>query len=609
MRLINISFLEAYSRSIVGNYIRKKTLEKIWPEKDSSEKINDITTNNTQVLTTPFCSLEPHRFTLLRELVRFAKESPNEIIYVVNGKVHTAKDIYSNVKKLASGLKDIGIQKGDKVALMALPHELELFESFFALQAIGAVPVLINFLNPSETIGYMFASSGAKTLMVGRHYKQRLGATRLAATGLLERVITFGQTDYSEALEDLSTKLKILICNPFFYNYQSLMKSPELRDDELFLNPNKDNPCLQLFTSGTSGTPKLLTYTYDMLTRAVEATLSRFDVKQDDRWLFAVPFYHLAGLIVCCGGIAKNSKTALTEIPRVSKPDTIQKALIALTENKITIFPGVPRIIEPVLEEALKQNLLLKTLRLVFSGAAPLTPKLVNLIEELNKKRAKQNIEPINLINFYASTECGPISSTVKPVTLETINSLGLPFSDVEVKTSNGGDEELLVKVPVFPHDLPKGSLTEDGFFKSGDQIKIENDGTLTYLDRLTDRLNVNGEKISPLIIQRQVEKYSLVKEAHIFGVPNPESGSDIVCAVLVPKDNATIDIEEVRNFLEQYLTKDLKTFIPRVIFVEPKGIPDTLIRGAGKTPRRLFRKVYEERAIREYNSIKGKKE
>lgn len=606
MQVSNVSFLQTYSRSTIGSYIRGKVLNRIWPERNPNQLVQDVAINNTQPLARLSYPLELDKFTLLRQLVKFANESPNKILYVANGKSYTAKEIYSNIKRLGSGLKSIGIQEGEKVALMALPHERELFESFFALEAIGAVPVLINFLNPPETVGYMFARSDAKTLIVGRHYKQRLGATRLAIGGLLERVITFGRPDYSEAPWNLATRLRVLIGNPFFYKYESLIKSPELKDDELLLNPNSDSPSLQLFTSGTSGTPKLLTYNYDMLARAAETTTKRFDIKKDDRWLFAVPFYHLAGLIVFCGGMSWNNTTALAEIPRVSKPDTIQKALNALIKNKITIFPGVPRIIEPVLEEAFKQGLLLKDLRTVFSGAAPLTPKLIDLIQKLNDKRSKQNIEPINLINFYASTECGPISSTVKPITQETINSLGVPFDDVEVKIGGSWDEELLVKVPFFPPDLPKNSLTQDGFFKTGDEVKIENDHSLIYLDRLTERLNVHGEKLSPLLIQRQIEKYPYVKEVHVFGVPKPNDGSDIVCAVLMPKDNTTINVDEVRKFLEYNLTTDLRAFIPRVIFIEPNGIPDTLIRGPGKTPRRLFRKVYGERAIREYNSLKN---
>jgi len=148
MRVSNVSFLETYSRSTIGSYIRGKVLNRIWPERNSNGKVQDIEINNTQPLTRVSYPLEVDKFTLLRQLVKFANESPNKILYVADGKSYTAKEIYSNVKKLASGLKSIGIQEGEKVALMALPHERELFESFFALQAVGAIPVLINFLNP-----------------------------------------------------------------------------------------------------------------------------------------------------------------------------------------------------------------------------------------------------------------------------------------------------------------------------------------------------------------------------------------------------------------------------------------------------------------------------
>ena len=617
MRVSNVALLRRYYNSTTGAHLREKVLNKVWPNRN--EKLQPCP---AQAVWQSKGILESDKFSISRRFFEIAENSPNQVFFVSNGVKYTAGEVSSNVKRLANGLKKIGVKAGDRVALMVLPHERELFESFFAIQAIGAVPVLINFRSPPETIAYMFARTNAKTLIVGRDFRFRAGANKLALGGLLERIVTIGQTDYSEAskptddlepeeLKKLRTQVRLSVYNPLAHTYKSLINNnEELPSEELILNPDKNAEALQLFTSGTSGTPKRMTYTYEMVAHTAKITSGRFPITKDDTWLFGVPFYHLAGLLNFCGPLTHYESNeanlnkplmVLTEVPRTSKPSTIQKALKNIIENKVAIFPGVPKIIEPVLEEALKKGLLLESLRIIFSGAAPMTPNLVNLVEKLNKKRAEHGIDPIKIINFYASTECGAIACTVKPITLDTLDFLGLPFDGVEVKISDDGNKELLIRVPHFPPELSPDLLTPDGFFKTGDQVEIKDDGTLNYLDRLTDCLNVNGEKISPLVIQREIEKMPEIKEAHVFGVTKPQEKTDIVCAVVVPEDDVSIEQKDVKRFLLRNLSSALRAFIPRVIFIEPNGIPDKLIGSTGKTPRKLFQKAYGERAIDEY--------
>ena len=88
--------------------------------------------------------------------------------------------------------------------------------------------------------------------------------------------------------------------------------------------------------------------------------------------------------------ITNNYQLALSEIPRADDPRTIQKALNNIIQNKVTILPGVPKIIELVLEEACKKNLLLESLNSILSGGAALTPKLIGLVENINEMRREK---------------------------------------------------------------------------------------------------------------------------------------------------------------------------------------------------------------------------
>ncbi len=608
MRIEGNGALYQYFSSLIGTTIRNRVLGQVWEPGTNLADLYSMKTHIKQGV------LAQDKFSIFRSLTNIAKESPNKITFTDKYNTYTATEILSNIKKVCAGLKSLGIKAGDRVALMALPHERELFESFCAIQAIGAVPVLINFLNPPETIAYMFSRSGAKTLIVGRDSRLRTGANKLALGGLLENVITIGRTEYPArgAVKTYSPILKKLsnnalaAYNPTFFTYNALLNKPELSDEELVLNPDKNAPALELYTSGTEKKPKKMTYTYENVANQAERTSSRFPTTSKDVIFFPVPFYHLAGLIVLMEALYLKLPISLAEVPRASEPRTVNNAISTIIKDKTSVFPGVPRIIEPVLEEAIKRGLILENLRLIISGAAPLTPKLVQLVESLNEKRALTNIAPIELVNFYASTECGPISATATQPTLETLDTLGIPFNGVEVKISNDDSNELLVRPPHFPPELASDTLTFDGFFKTGDQVVIDNNSNLIYQDRLSDRLNVNGEKISPLIIQREVEEVPGIKETHVFGVPKPETGTDIVAAIVIPKDNISIEPSVVRKHLEKRLPPELKAFIPSVIFVKPEGIPLELIKGPGKVPRRLLRKFYGDEVIQEYNKIKS---
>ena len=600
---INVSktYLEGYYRSLIGCQFRKRASESVWPEREDE---------------VPFLSqknylgrqkLEPDRFSFIRQLKDAAKNNPLQTMFIDKTSAYSASEIYSRIKKAANGFKQIGIKSGDKVALMALPHERELFESFLALQAIGAIPVMINFLTPPASIAFQFLCSDAKTLIVGRDSRLRTGANKLVLAGILERVITIGKTDFkrNSASPYFSRSLQKIVdagLSNLFFKYEYLRGKSELKDEEIISDPEKYAPAMELYTSGTSKRPRRMTYTYDAIANATEVTSQRFNITENDRWLFPVPFYHLAGLIVFCGANQYKNPIVLTEVPRASEDSTIEQAIYNIENKRVTIFPGVPRIIEPVIERALERNLLLKDLRMIFSGAAPMTPKLIKLIDQLNDRRKEQGIKPVKIINFYASTECGPISATTKPITLENIDCLGLPFDTVETKLSDDGSDELFVKPQQFPPEIQEENLTPDGFFKTGDQVYIAPDKLLFYKDRLTDRLNVNGEKISPITIQRELEKIPSVKEAHVFGIPKQEQKTDIVCAILIPKKGQKINQDSIWEQLHKKLDDHLKAFIPTVIFIEPDGIPDSMIRGPGKTPRKVFREKYGEQAIKEYS-------
>ena len=560
--------LRTYHSSSVSKFIKSRVFNRI----NFTKSVDEVISLGDR--------LSENEFLMIRRLKSIALTDPDKELFCE----YSAAEFFTEIRKFAGGLRKIGVERGDRVALMALPDEIELFISFFAIQAIGAVPVLINFLNPPDTIVEMFAESRAETLVVGKHHRLQLGALKLSLAGLLKNVISIGDVDYDGDPKPnwILRSIRNSLTKILFHRYEDLLGHPA---EDLFLNPFEGEDAVFLFTSGTSAKPRMIRYTYGLIAKTSAAVTKRFSITSDDEWLLSVPFYHLAGLTIILGSLYYGSKISLTRIPRCSKPHSVEQAVKKIVEGEITILPGVPRTIEPVLEYALERGADLSNLRMVFSGASPMTSNLVSLVEKINENRDN----PIEIVNFYASTECGPISS-LEGVDKNSLDVLGKPFDGVEVNLTEEG--ELLVKSDY----LAPGITLSNGFFPTGDQVNIV-DGMLVYRDRLTDVLNINGEKISPLVIQREIEKVKGIKEAHVFGITKPNRKTDIVCVIIVPK-KPSFKSSDLITSLEKRFPNYLKAFIPRYVFVEPDGIPDKMIGGTGKTPRRVFREAYESKVL-----------
>ena len=560
--------LRTYHSSSVSKFIKSRVFNRI----NFTKSVDEVISLGDR--------LSENEFLMIRRLKSISLTDPDKELFCE----YSAVEFFTEIRKFASGLRKVGVERGDRVALMALPNEIELFISFFAVQAIGAVPVLINFLNPPDTIVEMFAESEAETLVVGKHHSLQLGALKLSLAGLLKNVISIGDVDYDGDPKPnwILRSIRNSLTKILFHRYEDLLGHPA---EDLFLNPFEGEDAVFLFTSGTSAKPRMIRYTYGLIAKTSAAVTKRFSITSDDEWLLSVPFYHLAGLTIILGSLYYGSKISLTRIPRCSKPHSVEQAVKKIVEGEITILPGVPRTIEPVLEHALERGADLSNLRMIFSGASPMTSNLVSLVEKINENRDN----PIEIVNFYASTECGPISS-LEGVDKNSLDVLGKPFDGVEVNLTEEG--ELLVKSDY----LAPGITLSNGFFPTGDQVNLV-DGMLVYRDRLTDVLNINGEKISPLVIQREVEKVKGIKEAHVFGITKHNRKTDIVCVIVVPK-NPFFESSDLIASLEKRLPNYLKAFIPRYVFVEPDGIPDKMIGGTGKTPRRVFREAYESKVL-----------
>ncbi len=523
------------------------------------------------------------------------RKSPLKVVLADKYGEYTTDDILTNSLRLAYALStECKVKPRDRVAIMTMP-EREMLESFFAIQAVGAVPIPINFVNKPKTIAYMLADSGAKTLIVGTDERLVKGARKLANLGFLKNVISVRDNVDSR-----------------FYNYSDLIKREDFSFSHFdnLKHPIAKDPSVIFYTSGTGSAPRGIVIPYENVADGASRTTKRFPFAPDDVMFFPVPFYHIAGFISFVGAMNAGIKIVLSDIPRYKEPESIQAALDMAVKNKITIFPCAPMIAEAVLEKAIEKNQSIPSLRTIISGGAPITKKLVSLVNEFNARRRAEKLPDVELINFYAATEFGPISSNKVDLTTADDRfrkSLGIPFDGVEVRNNSRGLFE--VKTALHPdHYLNRPELslkTEDDFIIIGDKIDISTTEPkqLFYCGRDRGSINVYGNEVSLENVQEELLQLDIVGNACVFGITDEISESQILCALVVPANGKEVSVDEIDAALEK---KQLPKRLRPTVYVFEKYFPIEVINGSSKPTPRFAEAAYEAQAKNRLNLIRA---
>ncbi|KAG8643411.1 probable CoA ligase CCL8 isoform X2 [Manihot esculenta] len=322
-----------------------------------------------------------------------------------------------------------------------------------------------------------------------------------------------------------------------------------------------EDPALIVYTSGTTGKPKGVVHTHKSITAQVQILAEAWEYTSADQFLHCLPLHHVHGLFnalfapIYAGSMVefmpKFSVRGIWQRLRESYPINGKKA-----DDAITVFTGVPTMYTRLIQgyEAMDSELqaasafAARQLRLMMCGSSALPLPVMEQWENITGHR---------LLERYGMTEfVMAISNPLRGV--RKAGTVGKPFPGVQVKivedeTENDptGVGELCVKSPSLFKEywkLPKvtsESFTDDGFFKTGDAGKIDEDGYYVILGRTSaDIMKVGGYKLSALEIESALLEYPGIAECCVLGLPDKDYG-DAVCAIIVQDEAEKRKIEE----------------------------------------------------------------
>ena len=531
-------------------------------------------------------------------------EFPGNAALEFFGRVTTYAEMGLQIERAAEGLRLLGVQKGDTVALV-LPNCPQHIVAFYAVLRIGAIVVEHNPLYTPRELRHQFEDHAAKVVIAWNNVVGTIQAfpADVAVDTIISVDVTRAMPFATRALlrlpiskardsrKALTTNVRGTVV------WEELLKSAPIKPE--IVRPDASDVALIQYTSGTTGSPKGATLTHLNLT--MNAAQARAWVPTVTRGegcvVYAVlPMFHAYGLTLCLT-FAMSMGARLVLFPKFD-PDLV---LAVARKRPATFLPAVPPIYQRLQAAANERGVSLQGIQISISGAMPLS---ASVVEPWEKETGGY------LVEGYGLSETSPVLMANPVGPTRVAGTVGLPLPNTEIRVVDpanptvdrapGDEGELIVRGPqVFSGYWKKPEETaavfvpasDDGadWFRTGDIVTIDEAGFVRIVDRIKEIIITGGFNVAPSEVEDMLRAHPDVSDVAVVGLPSTHSGEDVVAAVVLV-DGRKFDEEAIREFARSSLAAYK---VPRRVY-QLDELPRSLI---GKVLRREVREKMTARA------------
>ena len=520
----------------------------------------------------------------------------------------TYQDLYERVCKLSNGLKELGVKKGDRIAIY-LGMTPEIVISMLACARIGAVHSVVFGGFSAEALADRINDAEAKVVITAD------GAWRRGDIVPLKKNVddSLKLTDHIESVVVVKrTNNDVDMVEGLDYWYHDLVDKQDATCEPEVMNA--EDMLYILYTSGTTAKPKGIVHTQAGYLTGVTTTHSAvFDVKEDDIYWCAADCGWVTGHSYIVYGPLANKTTSVMYEGAPNAPD--EKRLWSIVEKyKVNIFYTAPTAIRAFMKWGVEhpQAHDLSSLRLLGTVGEPINPEAWMWYHE--------NIgsESCAIVDTWWQTETGSIMITPLPGITSTkpgsacgpmpgIDAIVVDEKGNEVSKGEGG--YLAIKTP-WPSMLRTVFGDEkryidtywskyDGMYFAGDGAKYDDDGYFWLLGRVDDVMNISGHRISTAEVESALVAHESVAEAAVIGRADEISGEAI--AAFVTLIGGFEGNDELITTLRQHVSDKIGPIAKPKSIVITNDLPKTR---SGKIMRRLLKDISEERKLGDVTTL-----
>ena len=461
--------------------------------------------------------------------------------------------------RTTSLLSSLGIVPGDRVAVM-LPNVPAFPIVFYGALGAGAVVVPMNPLLKSREVAYHLGDSGARVLFAWHAVAGEAGKGA-AETG-------------AQVVEVTEPALCSLLAG-----FAPVPAGVErVGDDDAVI----------LYTSGTTGRPKGAELTHAGLARNARLTAATLlYAGPGDVVMGCLPLFHVFGLTCALNATITGGGT-LTLLPRFDPA----AALEIIGRDKVTIFEGVPTMYAAMLHHPARAQADASSLRVCISGGSAMP---VEIMREFERTFG------CIILEGYGLSETSPVASFNHPGKVRKPGSIGTPVEGVEMRVVDDAGAELqpgeIGEIVIRGHNVMKGYLGNpaataeaitDGWFRTGDLARVDDDGYFYIVDRKKDLVIRGGYNVYPREVEEVLYEHPAVAEAAVIGIPDRDLGEEVGAAVkLRPGADATP--AKLRSFVRDRVAPHK---YPRYLWLVPdlpKGPTGKILRREVKPPQDIW--------------------
>jgi acyl-CoA synthetase (AMP-forming)/AMP-acid ligase II len=509
------------------------------------------------IYTSPLPDVEIPTTTITEHVLRKADELAGQpaMIDGASGRTLTFAELRDAIRRFAGGLSARGFGIGDTLALMA-PNVPEYAVVFHGVATAGGTVTTLNPTYTADEIRHQLNDSKA-TILVTVSAVLPIAQAAAEGTGVKE-IFSIDPAEGASSVTEL-------FGDPI---------------DQVPVDP-ATHVVVMPYSSGTTGLSKGVMLTHRNLVANLAQMQHVFDLSERDVALAALPFFHIYGMQVLMNGLLANGVTVIT-MARFDLP----AALGLIQEHKVTQFFAVPPMVLALAKHPIIDQYDLSSLRLVFSGAAPLGADLAS--------EAAARIG-CDVVQGYGMTELSPVSHATPPGQGKP-GSVGITVSNTECRIVDAegndqgvdGEGELWVRGPqVMQGYFGNSSATDatidkDGWLHTGDVGRFDADGHLYIVDRVKELIKYKGFQVPPAELEALLITHPDVADVAVIGVPDDEAG-ELPKAFVVRREGSSVSETDLQDFVKEKVASYKQ--VRQVAFVDE--IPKS---ASGKILRRMLR-------------------